>query len=52
MDFEDYSKGANLVLLNPEIAKVFPIGEAVNDALQSIIRSVRLKIFPSLIEEL
>ena len=52
MDFEDYSKGTNLMLLSPEIAKVFPTAEAVNDALRSLIGSVRLKIFSSLREEL
>jgi hypothetical protein len=35
--FEEYSKGTNLVLLSPEIAKVFPTDEAVNDALRSLI---------------
>jgi hypothetical protein len=35
--FEDYSKGTNLVLLSPEVAKVFPTAEAVNDALRSLI---------------
>ena len=35
--FEEYSKGTNLVLLNPEVAKVFTTAEAVNDALLSLI---------------
>ena len=35
--FEDYSKDTNLVLLSPEVAKVFPTAEAVNDALRSLI---------------
>lgn len=35
--FEDYSKGTNLVLISPEVAKVFPTAEAVNDALRSLI---------------
>jgi hypothetical protein len=32
-----YQKGSNLVLLNPDIAKVFSTEEAVNDALRSLI---------------
>jgi hypothetical protein len=35
--FESYCEGTNLVLLNPEVAKVFPTDESVNDALQSLI---------------
>jgi hypothetical protein len=29
--------GANLVLLSPDVAKVFPTEEAVNEALRSLI---------------
>ena len=35
--FEDYSKGTNLVLLSPDVAKVFSSEEAVNEALWSLI---------------
>ncbi len=35
--FESYREGTNLVLLNPEVAKVFPTDESVNDALRSLI---------------
>ncbi|MGA3085055.1 MAG: hypothetical protein ABSE95_09690 [Thermodesulfobacteriota bacterium] len=35
--FEDYSKGTNLVLLTPDVAKVFTSEDAVNDALRSLI---------------
>ena len=35
--FEDYNKGTNLVLLSPDVAKVFPTEEAVNEALRSLI---------------
>lgn len=35
--FDDYSKGTNLVLLSPEVARVFTTAEAVNDALRSLI---------------
>jgi len=36
--FEEYSKGTNLVLLNPDVAEVFSTEEAVNEALRSLIR--------------
>ena len=35
--FEDYRTGTNLVLLNPDVAKVFSTEKAVNDALRSLI---------------
>jgi hypothetical protein len=35
--FESYQKGTNLVLLNPDVAKVFPTEAAVNEALRSLI---------------
>ncbi len=35
--FEDYNKGTNLVLLSPDVAKVFSSDEAVNEALRSLI---------------
>lgn len=35
--FDSYQKGANLVLLSPDVSKVFPNEEAVNDALRSLI---------------
>ena len=35
--FESYQKGTNLVLLSPDVAKVFSTEEAVNDALRSLI---------------
>jgi hypothetical protein len=35
--FESYQEGSNLVLLNPEVAKVFPTEAAVNKALKSLI---------------
>ena len=33
--FKDYSKGTNLVLLSPDVAKLFSSEEAVNEALRS-----------------
>ncbi len=38
---EDYKKGTNLVLIYPDIAKVFPTEESVNKALRTIINSTR-----------
>ena len=35
--FESYRKGTNLVLLNPDVAKVFTSEEEVNEALRSLI---------------
>jgi hypothetical protein len=35
--FEAYQKGTNLVLLSPDVAKVFPTEDAVNEALRSLI---------------
>lgn len=34
---ESYRKGTNLVLISPDISKVFPTDEAVNSALRSLI---------------
>ena len=36
--FESYQEGTNLVLLSPDVAKVFPTDEAVNEALRSLIK--------------
>jgi hypothetical protein len=33
-----YREGTNLVLLDPEVAKAFPNGKAVNDALRLVIK--------------
>jgi len=35
--FENFQKGTNLVLLNPEVAEAFPTDEAVNNALKFLI---------------
>lgn len=44
--FESYQKGANLVLLSPDVAKAFPTEEAVNDALRSLIELARKSTGP------
>ena len=36
--FESYQEGTNLVLLSPDVAKVFSTEEAVNEALRSLTR--------------
>jgi len=35
--YEAYCKGTNLVLLSPDVAKVFSTEESVNEALRSLI---------------
>ncbi len=35
--FESYRQGTNLVLLSPDVAKVFTTEEEVNEALRSLI---------------
>lgn len=36
-----FQKGGNLVLLTPELAKIFPTNEAVNAALESLVDVAR-----------
>lgn len=36
-----YAKGANVVLLAPDVAKVFPTAEAVNDSLRALAGILR-----------
>jgi hypothetical protein len=36
-----FAKGSNVVVLDPEVAEVFPDGEAVNQALKVLARSAR-----------
>jgi len=35
---KQYRAGTNLVLLDPDVAKAFPDGKAVNDALRLVIK--------------
>ena len=35
-----YQAGTNIVVLDPEVAKLFPDSQAVNDALKTIMRAV------------
>jgi hypothetical protein len=36
-----YAKGSNVVLLAPDVAKVFPTAEAVNDSLRALAGILR-----------
>ena len=36
-----YAKGANVVVIEPDIAKFFPDHESVNNALRSIIEIIK-----------
>ena len=33
-----YAEGSNIVVLSPDIAKVFPTSESVNEALRTLVR--------------
>ena len=37
----DFNKGSNLVLLTPELSKIFPTNESVNAALSSLVGVAR-----------
>lgn len=37
---ERYAEGTNLVLLDPDVARVFPDSAAVNEALRALVRIV------------
>lgn len=39
--FNEYKKGTNLVLLSPDVAKVFPDDASVNKALRSLMKIAR-----------
>ena len=39
--FANYEKGSNLVLLNPDVAAVFPDDDSVNEALRSLMKIAR-----------
>ena len=36
--YEQYKKGTNIAVLEPDIAKEFPNSEAVNDALREVLK--------------
>ena len=37
---KQYSEGTNIVLLDPDVAKVFPDSEAVNQALRALAQII------------
>lgn len=37
--FKRYQAGTNMVVLDPEVAEIFPDSAAVNDALRTLIRA-------------
>ncbi|MBY0271546.1 MAG: hypothetical protein K2X06_16950 [Burkholderiales bacterium] len=39
--YAEFRKGSNLVILTPELAKIFPTNEAVNAALGSLVGVAR-----------
>ncbi len=39
--FNEYQKGTNVVLLDPEVAEVFPDSTSVNEALRALARIVK-----------
>lgn len=39
--YAEFKKGSNLVLLTPELSKIFPNNEAVNAALSSLVEVAR-----------
>jgi hypothetical protein len=44
--FEEYQKGTNLVLLSPDVAKVFPTEDSVNEALRHLIEVAQKSVKP------
>lgn len=38
-----YTEGSNVVVLSPDMAKVFPTSESVNEALRTLVRVGRKK---------
>ncbi|MCL4501574.1 MAG: hypothetical protein M1438_06920 [Deltaproteobacteria bacterium] len=45
--FEEYKAGTNLVLLSPDVAKVFTSEELVNEALRHLIEVARKSVGPA-----
>jgi hypothetical protein len=39
--YAEFKKGSNLVLLTPELSRIFPTNEAVNAALSSLVGVAR-----------
>ena len=39
--YEQYRKGSNVVMLQPDVAEAFPSEDAVNEALRGILQTTR-----------
>ncbi len=39
-----YAEGTNIVVLSPDVAKVFPNSESVNEALRVLVKVARQKV--------
>ena len=39
-----YKEGTNLVLLAPDVARAFPTGDAVNEALRLVMRMAQIPV--------
>jgi hypothetical protein len=44
---ERYARGSNVVVLDPDVAKVFPNAEAVNSSLRSLAAIIRRRKSPA-----
>jgi hypothetical protein len=42
-----YARGSNVVVLEPDVAKVFPNAEAVNSSLRSLAEIIRRRKSPA-----
>jgi hypothetical protein len=40
---KQYAKGSNIVVLSPDVAKVFRTSESVNEALRTLVRVGRVR---------
>ena len=39
-----YDEGSNIILLDPDVAKLFPDSKTVNDALRVLVKVARQKV--------
>ena len=42
-----YARGSNVVVLEPDVAKIFPTAEAVNSSLRSLAEIIRRRKAPA-----
>jgi len=38
-----YAEGSNVVVLDPDVARLFPTGQAVNETLRAVVQIVRIQ---------